>query len=126
MMGLAGVLWAGYLTTLQPSGFTISETLLVLIAVIAGGRGSVRGCVLGSVVVFGLLNQATRLLPSDWLTTLPGLRQILLGVILILLLRFRPTGILPDRPRAYRRSLGRLNEARTGQRDSAGKAAQSH
>jgi branched-chain amino acid transport system permease protein len=103
MMGLAGVLWAGYLTTLQPSGFTINETLLVLIAVIAGGRGSIAGCVVGSIVVFGLLNQATRLLPSEWLSTVPGMRQILLGVVLILLLRFRPAGIVPDRPRRYKR-----------------------
>lgn len=110
MMGLAGVAWAGYLTTLQPSGFTINETLLVLIAVIAGGRGSIAGCVVGSVIVFGLLNQATRLLPSEWLASVPGVRQILLGVVLVLLLRYRPTGVIPDRPRRYGRALRRLEK----------------
>lgn len=113
IMGLAGVVWAGYLTTLQPSGFTIFETLLVLIAVIAGGRGSVWGAVVGSVVVFGFLNQLTRLLPNEVLSTVPGTRQIVLGIILILLLRYRPTGIIPDRARRYRKALQEVKRERT-------------
>ena len=105
IMGLAGVLWAGYLTTIQPSGFTIQETLIVLIAVIAGGRGSIPGCLVGSALVFGVLNQATRLLPSELLSMVPGMRQMILGIILILLLRYRPTGIIADQPRKYRKAL---------------------
>jgi branched-chain amino acid transport system permease protein len=104
LMGAAGVLWAGYLTTLQPSGFGISETLIVLIAVIAGGRGSVLGCVFGSVLVFGVLDQATRFLPNEVTTAVPGARQILLGVVLVLLLRYRPSGVWPERPRRFRRA----------------------
>ena len=102
LMGVAGVLWAGYLTTVQPTGFGIFETLLVLIAVTAGGKGNVWGTLAGSVVVFGILNQALRLLPADVLSAVPGVRQIILGVVLILLLRFRPEGLVPDRPRRYR------------------------
>lgn len=109
LMGIAGVCWAGYLGTLQPSAFTIRETLLVLIAVIAGGRGSIKGCVVGSLLVFGLLDQGTRILPAAWLTYLPALPLILIGVVLIVLLRYRSTGLLPERPRRYVRELDALS-----------------
>ncbi|KQX66030.1 branched-chain amino acid ABC transporter permease [Angustibacter sp. Root456] len=128
LMGAAGVLWAGYLTTLQPSGFTISETLIVLIAVIAGGRGSVVGCVLGSVLVFGVLDQATRFLPSAITTAVPGARQILLGVVLVLLLRYRPAGLWPERPRRFRRAWAAAPQRATAaaacadRQDGAGRA----
>lgn len=118
IMGLAGVLWAGYLGTLQPSGFTVMETLLVVIAVTAGGRGSLAGGVLGSILVFSVLTEFTRFLPNQVMTAVPSLRPIVLGVILVVLLRFRPEGIWPEKPRALHK-----RRAQSSQRDAKAVAA---
>jgi branched-chain amino acid transport system permease protein len=101
LMGGAGVLWAAYLGSLQPTSFTITETLLVLIAVIVGGRGRVPGVMLGAVLVFGVLNQLTRQLPSEFMTSFPGARQVIIGGVLIVILLTRPQGVLPERFRQY-------------------------
>lgn len=101
LMGAAGVLWAAFLGSLQPSSFTIFETLLVLIAVIVGGRGRLPGAMLGAVLVFGLLNQLTRQLPADITSVFPGARQVIIGLVLIAILLTRPQGILPERFRRY-------------------------
>lgn len=111
LMGLAGVLWAGYMTTLQPTGFTIIQTLLVVIAVISGGRGNLIGCALGSIFVFGVLNELSRFLPEVITSTVPAAQQILLGVILVVLLRYRPNGLLPEKPRKFRRAWRRATQA---------------
>jgi len=101
LMGLAGVIWAAYLGTLQPSSFTIFETLLVLIAVIVGGRGRLSGAALGALLVFGILNQLTRQLPPEITSAFPGARQVIIGVVLMIILLTRPQGILPERFRRY-------------------------
>lgn len=105
LMGLAGVIWAAYLGSLQPSSFTIFETLLVLIAVIVGGRGRLPGAILGAVLVFGVLNQLTRHLPPELTASFPGARQVIIGLVLIVILLTRPQGVLPERFRRYAPSL---------------------
>lgn len=101
LMGAAGVLWAAYIGSLQPSSFTIFETLLVLIAVIIGGRGRLPGVALGAVLVFGVLNQVTRQLPTEIIAVFPGARQVIIGLALIAILMIRPQGVLPERFRHY-------------------------
>ena len=68
-------------------------------AVLVGGRGNIRGVVLGVLIVIVLIEESTRFLPD-----IPGhpaivlaLRPIVIGAALILFLRFRPQGLLPER-----------------------------
>ena len=76
----------------------VIETFLIWTAVILGGPGRGAGVVLGAAVV-ELLGVSTRFL-AQW-AALPSelvanLRLGLVGLLLVLMLRFRPQGLLPE------------------------------
>jgi branched-chain amino acid transport system permease protein len=97
--GLGGGLFAGYLSAFNPSAWSPVETIILYAAILVGGRGSTRGVVLGVAVMVLGLQEATRYLPefAGHPTFAPALRLILTGVVLVLFIRFRPQGILPER-----------------------------
>ena len=99
VMGVAGALHAFYLTYIDPSQFTSIITAYAFMAVIAGGRGSNVGLLLGAGTIMALL-EATRFLKDavemiDG-TQLAALRLGLIGVGIVLLLILRPQGLLPE------------------------------
>jgi ABC-type branched-subunit amino acid transport system permease subunit len=97
--GLGGALFAGYLSAFNPSAWSPVETIVLYAAILVGGRGSTRGVILGVVVMVMGLQEATRYLPeiASQPAFAPALRQIVTGVVLVLFIRFRPQGILPER-----------------------------
>ncbi len=97
--GLGGALFAGYLSAFNPSAWSPVETIILYAAILVGGRGSTRGVVLGVAVMVMGLQEATRYLPefAGHPTFAPALRLILTGVVLVLFIRFRPQGLLPER-----------------------------
>ncbi|MGH7722398.1 MAG: branched-chain amino acid ABC transporter permease [Candidatus Dormibacteria bacterium] len=97
--GLGGALFAGYLSAFNPSAWSPVETIILYAAILVGGRGSTWGVVLGVAVMVMGLQEATRYLPevAGHPTFAPAFRLILTGVILVLFIRFRPQGILPER-----------------------------
>jgi branched-chain amino acid transport system permease protein len=107
IMGLAGALHAFYLTYIDPSQFTPIVTAYAFMAVIAGGRGSNVGLLLGAGSIM-LLIEATRFLKDFILfldaTKLSALRLALIGAGIIALLIFRPNGFLQE-PRLASRTL---------------------
>ena len=105
--GFAGALFAAYLTAFNPSAWSpVGEVIALYAAVLVGGRGNIRGVVLGVLIMGVLVQESTRFLPQ-----LPGLSQlntlhpqillamrgVLGGLVLVLFLRFRPQGLLPER-----------------------------
>jgi ABC-type branched-subunit amino acid transport system permease subunit len=106
--GFAGALFAGYLGAFNTSAWAPVEVIVLYAAVLVGGRGNITGVALGVLIMGVLVQESTRFLPQ-----LPGLNtmqyldqhpQILLavrgaviGLILVLFLRFRPQGLLPER-----------------------------
>jgi branched-chain amino acid transport system permease protein len=100
--GLAGALYAHYNAYVAPEGFAPLITIYVVLALTAGGVGSMRGAVLGALFLLALL-EGTRFVFSD----LPGiapvqkaaLRESVIALALILLLRLRPQGFVPERSR---------------------------
>lgn len=98
--GLAGALWAHYVYAITPNMFLPNVTFLIWAAVIIGGAGSYGGAIVGTVFVMGI-RQLTRFLPGDIPlgNELPYLRLIIVGVALILVLYYRPQGLLGDRER---------------------------
>lgn len=96
--GFAGGLWAHYIFSLSPSMFNPTLTFFIWSAVIIGGYGSYRGAVAG-VVFITLIQQATRFLPSNmpFADLIPHLRLIIIGVLTIGVLYFRPQGLFGDR-----------------------------
>jgi branched-chain amino acid transport system permease protein len=100
ILGLAGALWAHYTSFIAPDVFTPLVTIYVVLALTAGGTGSNAGAVVGAVLVIALL-EGTRF-ASSWIGVLKpvqiaALREALIGVGLLVVLRLRPRGLLPER-----------------------------
>ncbi len=104
--GFAGALFAAYLSAFNPSAWSPVEVIVLYSAVLVGGRGNIWGVALGVLIMGLLVQESTRFLPM-----LPGLRElntvhpqvllamrgVIIGLVLVLFLRFRPQGLLPER-----------------------------
>jgi branched-chain amino acid transport system permease protein len=99
IIGVAGAFHAYYLTYIDPSQFSATITAYVFMAVIAGGRGSNRGLLLGAATIMVFI-EGTRFLKDLFnvldATQLAAIRLILIGLGLILFLIYRPQGFLPE------------------------------
>ena len=91
MAAVAGALFATYITFIDPSSFTITESIFVIAVVILGGAGSLRGPVIGAIILV-LLPEALRFVgfPSD---IAAQMRQVVYGLILVFLMLYRPQGL---------------------------------
>jgi len=88
MAGLGGGLYAHYTRFVSPEVFLFSYTVTMVIMVVAGGKGTLAGPVVGAVI-FTVLPEALRALTSwQW-------QMLLYGVLLIAVLFFMPRGIVP-------------------------------
>jgi branched-chain amino acid transport system permease protein len=98
--GLAGGLFAIFLSAFNPSAWAPQELLIIYAAILIGGRGNPRGVIVGVFVVYIGLIELTRFLPSPASRPdfSPALRQVLIGLMIILMLKFRPAGIFRERP----------------------------
>ena len=90
-IGMAGMIYASYVSYIDPTSFNLDEAIFIITAVLIGGSGNLRGPVLGAifVVVFPELLRFVGLPDS----IAAHLRQIICGLLLILLMRLRPYGI---------------------------------
>lgn len=94
MASVAGGLFASYITFIDPSTFTLNESIFILAIVILGGLANNKGAVLGAVVLI-LLPEILRFVgfPSD---IAAQMRQVTYGLILILLMLYRPQGMVGE------------------------------
>lgn len=101
MAALAGFLYTQYSTFIGPEQLVPFSTFLIFTMVVAGGLGNVRGVILGAFVV-ELIYDLTRFL-HDLISISPahagGLRVLIVGLILLGFLLWRPEGILPEKLR---------------------------
>jgi branched-chain amino acid transport system permease protein len=90
-IAIAGFLYATYVSYIDPTSFNLDEAIFILSALIVGGLGNIRGPVIGALFVI-LLPEALRFvgLPDS---VAANLRQIIYGLALIVLMRYRPQGI---------------------------------
>ena len=100
LAGLTGGLFAIFLSAFNPSAWTPQELLVIYAAILVGGRGNPRGVIVGVFVVYIGFIEFTRFLPSPASRPEfgPAMRQILIGLLIILMLKFRPEGIFRERP----------------------------
>jgi branched-chain amino acid transport system permease protein len=102
VLGLAGALYAHFNAYIAPDGFQPLITIYVVLALTAGGTGSMKGAVLGAVLVVALM-EGTRflaqILPGLQPVQVAAMREATIGLALILVLYLRPQGILPERTR---------------------------
>ena len=91
MAAVAGSLFASYITFIDPSSFWLMESIFILAIVILGGLSNLKGSLLGALFLI-LLPEALRFvgLPND---IAAQMRQVIYGVILILLMLYRPQGL---------------------------------
>ncbi|MFX0194909.1 MAG: branched-chain amino acid ABC transporter permease [Candidatus Hodarchaeota archaeon] len=90
--GIAGSLYAHYITFIDPSSFTVMESITILLMVVFGGMGSLAGSFVGAAVLV-ILPELLRFLGMPSSVAAP-LRQMIYGLLLVVLMLKRPQGIL--------------------------------
>jgi branched-chain amino acid transport system permease protein len=90
--GFAGAIYAGRMRTISPDSFNFDESVLLFTIVILGGSGSQRGVLLGSFLVIGL---------PELFRGFQDKRLLVFGAALVIMMIFRPQGLLPPRPSSY-------------------------
>jgi branched-chain amino acid transport system permease protein len=92
MAGAAGVLYAHYISFIDPTSFTVMESIFIISIVIVGGAGSLWGPVVGAVVLV-TLPEILRFvgMPSS---IAANVRQILYGGLLVVFMMLRPQGLM--------------------------------
>ncbi|MCJ8139432.1 branched-chain amino acid ABC transporter permease [Falsirhodobacter halotolerans] len=114
VLGIAGAMMTTLDSQLTPSSYQpLRYTFLIWVMVIVGGSGNNWGAMLGGFLIWwlwvmvepigtGLLTAATDLMADGWLKThlrdgMAHIRLLTMGVILLVVLRFHPRGLLPER-----------------------------
>ena len=97
--GIAACFYVSYFSLIVPSMFVPEMTWTVWIALTIGGVGNYLGAIVGTAVLVSA-QEATRLIQAsaEMAPRLSAIRLALMGLILILIIRFKPRGILPEKP----------------------------
>ena len=90
--GFAGVVFAAKTTFINPASFTIWESINVLCVVVLGGMGSIVGVIVGAL---------TLILLPEYLRFLSEYRMLAFGMVLVMMMVFRPGGIVETVRRTY-------------------------
>jgi branched-chain amino acid transport system permease protein len=90
--GMAGVFFAAQNTYINPKSFTFLESAIILCIVVLGGMGSIIGVILGALVLI--------LLP-EYLRAFADYRMLVFGAVLVVMMIFRPQGIMTTTRRRY-------------------------
>ncbi|MCD6400066.1 branched-chain amino acid ABC transporter permease [candidate division WOR-3 bacterium] len=90
--GIAGSLYAHYITFIDPSSFTVMESITILLMVIFGGMGSISGSIVGAVALV-VFPELLRFLGMPSSIAAP-MRQMIYGLLLVVLMLKRPQGIM--------------------------------
>jgi ABC-type branched-chain amino acid transport system, permease component len=95
--GMSGALLAQFLGAWGPGNWLFPTTFLYLTAVLIGGLGNNFGVLLGAFLVPTLLHEATRFLPEFGFPGLAeALQWVLIGLLMLAFLWFRPKGLVPE------------------------------
>ncbi len=90
--GMAGVIFAAKTTFINPASFTFIESAMILSIVVLGGMGSITGVICGALILI--------LLP-EYLRAFSDFRMLLFGAIMVLMMVFRPQGMISNVRRKY-------------------------
>jgi branched-chain amino acid transport system permease protein len=99
-LGLAGALYAHYTSYIAPDIFVPLFTLYIKLALLAGGLGNNRGAIVGAFAVVFLLESSRfviPLIPHVAPVQAAALRELLVAVLLIVILRYKPAGLVPEK-----------------------------
>ncbi len=100
VMGVGGALFAHNLKAVSPEIFTpLYGTFIIWVMLMAGGSGNNKGAILGAYVIWGiwiLTQLLTNLLPYTLKARAPYIRFLVIGVLLEIILIYRPQGLLGE------------------------------
>ena len=91
--GFAGVIFAAKTTYINPSSFTFMESAMILSMVVLGGMGSIAGVVIAALIL---------ILAPEYLRAFSDYRMLLFGAIMVIMMLFRPQGLISGERRRYR------------------------
>jgi len=91
--GMVGVFFAAKTTFINPASFTFLESAVILSIVVLGGMGSTVGVVIGALIFI--------LLP-EYLRAFTDFRMLIFGAVMVIMMVFRPQGIISNVRRSYR------------------------
>ncbi|MFC1896414.1 branched-chain amino acid ABC transporter permease [Thermodesulfobacteriota bacterium] len=100
VMGIGGALYAHYTKAISPDVFTpLYGTFIIWVMLMVGGSGNNKGAILGAYVVWGIWI-GTKFM-TDWLpftlkARAPYIRFLLIGILLEVILIYRPQGLLGE------------------------------
>ncbi|OQY33810.1 MAG: branched-chain amino acid ABC transporter permease [Spirochaetaceae bacterium 4572_59] len=84
--GIMGVLFAAKTTFINPASFTTWESIVILCVVVIGGMGSIPGVIVGALIF---------ILTPEYLRAFSEYRMLIFGLALVIMMIFRPGGIIP-------------------------------
>ena len=88
--GAAGVIYASKVMVISPDMFKFEVSILILACVVFGGMGNIWGVILGAAIL-SYLPERIRFIADE--------RQIIFGLVLIIMMNLRPDGLLPRKKR---------------------------
>lgn len=109
--GFAGVIFAAKTTFINPDSFRVWESVLILCMVVLGGMASIPGVIVGALILI--------LLP-EYLRVFSDYRLLVFGAILVIMMVFRPGGMIPKRRKAYELRPDDIEDSRELASPSAG------
>ncbi len=90
--GLVGVIFAAKTTFVNPASFSFLESAIILSIVVLGGMGSIVGVIFGALIL---------ILMPEYLRALSEYRMLAFGAILVVMMVFKPDGIISNVRRSY-------------------------
>ena len=91
--GFAGVIFAAKTTFINPASFTFMESAMILSMVVLGGMGSIVGVVIAALIL---------ILAPEYLRAFSDYRMLIFGAIMVIMMIFRPQGLVTGERRKYR------------------------
>ncbi len=91
--GFAGVIFAAKTSFINPASFTFMESAMILSMVVLGGMGSIVGVVIAAMIL---------ILAPEYLRAFSEYRMLIFGAIMVIMMIFRPQGLVTGERRRYR------------------------
>jgi branched-chain amino acid transport system permease protein len=110
LAGLAGALYAHLKLGVEPKEFNLDKGIYIMLFVVLGGSGSLSGTIVAGIVLYILDKIVLNLMP----TAIQEWRQVLFALLLIVLMIFRPSGMLGNRELSQTKLWQRLFGKKAG------------
>jgi len=106
--GIAGLTFANFQQFVSPESFTFLESVFVVCTIVIGGMGSIPGAIVGAIIIQGLpafvqgLAAAGKLpgIDPSTATVIANYRFLVFGLFMVVMMAWRPQGLLPSKRRA--------------------------